>query len=106
MSTCQRKRRQPDRPAADGETPHTPLRPLWSCRADGQHWPCREARLRLKAEFDDNLPGLTIYLAVIFSEAAQDIHHLDPSDRPSPCELFDRFVGWARRKEPPGTQTV
>ncbi|MGC4812792.1 hypothetical protein ACLQ29_19900 [Micromonospora sp. DT228] len=98
--------RQPDGPAADDETPHTPLRPLWSCRADGQHWPCREARLRLTAEFDGNPSGLTIYLASMFCEAAQDIHHLDPSNGPSPRELFDRFVGWVRKGKPPDRQAV
>ncbi|WP_328384001.1 hypothetical protein OHQ88_07445 [Micromonospora zamorensis] len=85
-----------------GET-HIPLRPMWSCRADGQQWPCPDARLLLRADFDDNLSGLTIYLAGVFSEATQDLYHLNPYDGPSPHELFDRFVAWGRRERPSAT---
>ncbi|MEV1109896.1 hypothetical protein AB0I95_14735 [Micromonospora sp. NPDC049751] len=91
----------------EGQQPHTPLRPMWMCRADGQVWPCGEARLRLKAEFEDNYAGLTIYLAGMLYEAARDLYHLNPHDGPPPGDLFARFVGWTpyRRPiiEPPST---
>ncbi|MGW5559143.1 hypothetical protein ACWER9_18215 [Micromonospora sp. NPDC003944] len=93
-------------PAADlprshaGATPHTPLRPMWFCRADGQHWPCGEARLRLKAEFEDNGVGLTIYLAGMYYMAAKDLYHLNPHDGPNPTDLFRRFVGWGHHRRP------
>lgn len=87
----------PTRPRGHGPgTPHTPLRPLWVCRADGQPWPCGEARLLLTLEFDDNHAGLSIYLAGLFAEAARDLYHLNPHDGPAPEDLFRRFVGWGR----------
>ncbi|MFG1650430.1 hypothetical protein ACGFIE_10905 [Micromonospora sp. NPDC049275] len=92
---------KPDRPREYGERPsHTPLRPMWFCRADGQRWPCAEARLRLKAEFDDNMQGLTIYLAGMYYEASRDLYHLNPHEGPSPRELFDRFVAWGPYRRP------
>nr|WP_233166691.1 hypothetical protein [Micromonospora sp. Rc5] len=67
-----------DGPAADRPraypphaTPHTPLRPLWCCRACGQPWPCAEARLLLKADYAGNAIGLSIYLCGMFYEAAR-----------------------------------
>ncbi|GGM47688.1 hypothetical protein GCM10011608_35580 [Micromonospora sonchi] len=85
----------PERPrAADGRPPHTPLRPTWCCRSDGQPWPCGEARLLLRLEYDGNTVGLTIYLAGMMYEAMRDLYHLNPHDGPEPSALFDRFVTW------------
>ncbi|MCN0154997.1 hypothetical protein [Salinispora arenicola] len=75
--------------------PHTPLRPKWLCRACGQQWPRPEARLLPKVEYSGRLPSLTIYLAGLMYEAMHDLYHLNPNGRPSPRELFDRFVSWA-----------
>ncbi|WP_435207423.1 hypothetical protein [Micromonospora sp. bgisy143] len=84
-----------DRPRRRGQTPpHTPLRPHWACRADGQPWPCATARLMLKAEYESKMPSLSIYLAGLFYEAMRDLYHLNPHDGPSPRALYDRFVGW------------
>ncbi|MFG1882871.1 hypothetical protein [Micromonospora sp. NPDC049102] len=91
----------------EGKPPHTPLRPLWLCRADGQVWPCGEARLRLRAEFENNPTGLTIYLAGMYYEATRDLYRLNPHDGPSPNDLYARFVGWGPYRRPavdaPGT---
>ncbi|MCG5453233.1 hypothetical protein [Micromonospora hortensis] len=83
-----------------GPTPHTPLRPMWCCRADGQHWPCGDARLRLKAEFGDNPIGLAIFLVGMYYEATKDLYHLNPHDGPSPTDLFQRFVAWGPYRKP------
>lgn len=80
--------------------PHTPLRPMWACRACGQPWPCGEARLLLKAEFATRLPSLSIYLAGLLYEAMHDLYHLNPHDGPGPRELFDRFVAWGPYRRP------
>ncbi|MEV0214967.1 hypothetical protein [Micromonospora sp. NPDC050695] len=86
----------PNRPRVtrDEQKPHTPLRPMWFCRVDGQHWPCAEAKLRLRLEFEDNAPGLSIYLAGMFYEATKDLYHLNPHDGPTPQALYERFVAW------------
>ena len=86
----------PDRPSGSGgNTPHTPARPTWHCRVDGQPWPCGEARLLLPVEFRDNVSGLTIYLAGLMYEAMRDLYQLNPHGGPKPEELFSRFVAWA-----------
>ncbi|MEU0552325.1 hypothetical protein [Micromonospora sp. NPDC005979] len=82
-------------------TPHTPLRPMWCCRADGRPWPCADARLLLKAEFDEDPAALTIYLAGLYHEAAHDLYQLNPyDDGPTPRELFERFVAWGPFRRP------
>ncbi|GIJ80582.1 hypothetical protein SAMN05443287_115104 [Micromonospora phaseoli] len=88
---------RPGRPYPAGpDAPHTPLRPMWCCRADGQPWPCGSARLLLRAEYDHDLTGLSIYLAGLMYEAMRDLYHLNPHDGPEPKALFDRFLAWAR----------
>lgn len=86
----------PDRPRYRTETtpPHTPLRPTWACRACGQPWPCPQARLLLKVEYESALAALSIYLSGLMFEAMRDLFHLNPHDGPSPQEMFDRFVAW------------
>ncbi|MFI7081012.1 hypothetical protein ACIBO1_27285 [Micromonospora sp. NPDC049903] len=90
--------------ARAADVPHTPLRPMWCCRADGQPWPCGEARLLLRVEYDGNATGLSIYLAGLMYEAMRDLYHLNPHDGPDPATLFTRFLGWAaprRHPDPP-----
>nr|WP_232511452.1 hypothetical protein [Micromonospora sediminimaris] len=71
-----------ERAAGPARPPHTPLRPTWCCRTDGQPWPCGEARLLLRAEYEHNPTGLSIYLAG-----------------------FSRFLAWTRpRRHPPPTR--
>lgn len=83
--------------------PHTPFRPLWACRACGQPWPCAEARLLLKTEYERRHLSLSIYLAGLLYEAMHDLYHLNPHDGPSPRALFDRFVAWGPFRRPAGT---
>ncbi|RIV36566.1 hypothetical protein [Micromonospora radicis] len=86
----------PERPRAAGDgPPHTPLRPMWCCRADGQPWPCAQARLLLTVEYDGNRIGLSIYLAGLMYEAMRDLYRLNPYDAPAPAALFARFLTWA-----------
>ncbi|MFV2103437.1 hypothetical protein [Micromonospora sp. LOL_024] len=93
---------RPQRPHAVGtDVPHTPLRPMWCCRADGQPWPCGEARLLLRVEYDGNLPGLSIYLVGLMYEAIRDLYQLNPADGPTPAALFDRFLAWAAPRRHP-----
>ncbi len=92
---------RPERPHAAGtEVPPTPLRPMWCCRADGQPWPCGEARLLLRVEYDGNLPGLSIYLAGLMYGAMRDLYHLNPHSCPAPGILFNRFLAWASTRRP------
>jgi hypothetical protein len=87
----------PDRPRAYPlhETPHTPLRPMWCCRACGHPWPCSMARLLFKVEYGRNKIGLSIYLSGLFYEATRDLYRLNPDDAPAPRDLFTRFVAWS-----------
>ncbi|WP_434089910.1 hypothetical protein [Micromonospora purpureochromogenes] len=87
---------KPNRPSYRTETapPHTPLRPMWACRSCGRPWPCAEARLLLKVEYEAALPALSIYLSGLMYEAMRDLFHLNPHDGPSPREMFERFVAW------------
>ncbi len=88
---------------AGNQPPHTPLRPIWTCRACGHPWPCAEARLLLKAQYDTRQSSLSIYLAGLCYEAMHDLYHLNPHGGPSPRELFDRFVAWGPFRRPAGT---
>jgi hypothetical protein len=54
---------------------------------------CPTARLMLKAEYENKMPSLSIYLAGLLYEAMRDLYHLNPHDGPSPRALYDRFVG-------------
>ncbi|GIJ80885.1 hypothetical protein SAMN05443287_103106 [Micromonospora phaseoli] len=84
---------RPDPPGA--RAPHTPLRPIWCCRACGQPWPCAPARLLLRAEYARNLTGLSVYLAGLMCEAMRDLYRLNPHDGPEPKVIFGRFLGWS-----------
>ncbi|MFG1869904.1 hypothetical protein [Micromonospora arborensis] len=81
-------------PQPTGSPPHTPLRPMWCCRACGGPWPCATARLVLKAEHEHDLIGLAIYLCGQLHEATRDLYRLNPNEAPGPQALFARFVGW------------
>ncbi|NES26397.1 hypothetical protein GCE86_28260 [Micromonospora terminaliae] len=91
-----------DRPRAypSHAPPHTPLRPVWCCRACGQPWPCAQARLLLKAEYADDQIGLSLYLCGLLHEAARDLYRLNPDDGPAPADLFRRFVAWGPYRRP------
>lgn len=79
--------------------PHLPLRPLWLCRACAAPWPCGPARLALIRGYADNTIGLCIYLCAALHHAVADLYRLNPNDGPDPAALFDRFIGWTRRRQ-------
>ncbi|SBT52075.1 flavin reductase [Micromonospora narathiwatensis] len=72
---------------------HLPSRPTWRCQDCGIAWPCSPAKLRLLGEYRNDRAALTIYLAVLQAEAAEQFAELK-SDV-SPARLRDRFLGWA-----------
>ncbi|MEU8259044.1 hypothetical protein AB0C02_00245 [Micromonospora sp. NPDC048999] len=82
--------------------PHTPIRPLWLCRACTA--PCPTARLTLLHEYANDRVALLVYLGGMLHDAAGELRILHPDDRPEPGQLFNRFLGWARRPAagPPG----
>ncbi|MEV0004692.1 hypothetical protein AB0H28_20760 [Micromonospora sp. NPDC050980] len=93
----------PDRPRPypPHAAPHTPLRPMWCCRACGQQWPCPTSRLLLRSEYEDNPVSLSIYLCGLLYEATRDLYRLNPAGAPSPTDMFTRFVAWGPYRRPP-----
>ena len=83
--------------AAPAPGPHTPLRPLWLCRTDGQPWPCGPARLALTREYAGQPTALTIQLGSALATAFRDLHALNPNTAPEARALSTRFLGWIRR---------
>ncbi|MEU8262141.1 hypothetical protein AB0C02_16125 [Micromonospora sp. NPDC048999] len=77
--------------------PHTPIRPLWLCRACTAPWPCPTARLTLLREYANDRVALLVYLGGMLHDAAGELRILHPDHAPEPGQLFDRFLGWARR---------
>ncbi|PZF99502.1 flavin reductase [Micromonospora deserti] len=73
---------------------HLPTRPTWRCAVCGIAWPCSAAKLRLLAEYRHDRAALTVYLATLQAEAADQLAALDHATRP--VDLTDRFVSWAR----------
>ncbi|MEV0806420.1 hypothetical protein [Micromonospora sp. NPDC050200] len=79
---------------------HVPLCPLWLCRACGAPWPCGTARLTLLADYRGSHVALSIYLAGMLYNAVDDLHRLNPHNRPKPGALHERFLGWAAPRAP------
>nr|WP_192772453.1 hypothetical protein [Plantactinospora soyae] len=77
--------------------PHLPRRPSWRCRACAAAWPCRTARKILLTEYADDRVGLSVYLCTTLYDATADLHPLQPVDRPTPRDLYRRFIGWVPR---------
>ncbi|MEU5946472.1 flavin reductase [Micromonospora sp. NPDC047465] len=75
---------------------HVPTRPTWRCRACGIAWPCSAAKLRLLGEYRHDRVALTVYLATLQADAAEQLAGLDHDV--NPAELADRFVSWARAR--------
>nr|MDT0663443.1 hypothetical protein [Micromonospora sp. DSM 115978] len=76
---------------------HSPLRPLWLCRACGQPWPCGRAKLALLTSYQDSRLNLLLYLSGRLHEAIDDLHRLNPRTTGDVRDLFDRFLGWPTR---------
>ncbi|MFC6016818.1 hypothetical protein ACFP2T_11445 [Plantactinospora solaniradicis] len=77
--------------------PHLLRRPSWRCRACAAAWPCQTARETLLTEYADNRVGLSVYLCATLYDATADLHTLGRDDRPTPRELYGRFIGWVPR---------
>lgn len=77
---------------------HTPLRPIWLCRACGQPWPCGRAKLALVTEYDGDQVSLCLYLARMLHDAIDDLHKLNPTTTGCASDMFDRFLGWPTRR--------
>jgi hypothetical protein len=68
------------------DTEHVCERPSWECRACGDPWPCRTARVSLSDGADRVM--LTMYM---WSHLDLALTELPPGP---PAELFDRFLRW------------
>ncbi len=55
----------------------------------------------LRAEYEHNPTGLSVYLAGLMYEAMRDLYHLNPYDAPAPQALFARFLAWTRPRHHP-----
>ena len=71
---------------------HTVQRPSWDCGHCDEPWPCVSARETLSAELDQ--VSLAMYMDTHLAESLGDLPAAPPD------ELFDRFLGWARRDLP------
>lgn len=74
-------------------TQHAPLRPAWTCVADGEPWPCPGARLRLWSDYAGDPTRLAVYMSTLLMTAAADTG----SRGALPPELFNRFMAWTAR---------
>ncbi|WP_341717420.1 flavin reductase [Micromonospora sp. FIMYZ51] len=73
---------------------HVASRPTWRCQACGIAWPCSPAKLRLLAEYRDNLPGLMVYLVTLREEAAEQLAEQNGGTHQT--DLHYRFTDWVR----------
>lgn len=69
---------------------HSPMRPLWLCRACGAPWPCSPARLSLLADFRISPTAVRVLLWLYLYSAAMDLRSLTPSTPPDPVALAAR----------------
>jgi hypothetical protein len=65
---------------------HVCERPSWECRACGDPWPCKPARVSLSDGADRVM--LTMYM---WGHLDRAMTELPPGP---PAELFDRFLRW------------
>ncbi|MEV6692959.1 flavin reductase [Micromonospora sp. NPDC051196] len=78
---------------------HVPSRPTWRCQACGSSWPCSPAKLRLLAEYRNNMPGLLVHLVTLREQATEQLADLHPDAYPT--NLHQRFTDWVPiRTEP------
>ncbi|MEV4753584.1 hypothetical protein AB0J86_00475 [Micromonospora sp. NPDC049559] len=80
---------------------HTPRRPLWLCRADGQPWPCGPARVALARQARRDRVPLILCLAADYAEAVRDLYSLNPETAPEPATLFARFLSCVPPRDRP-----
>lgn len=73
---------------------HLNARPGWDCTVCGAPWPCGTARGKLLEEFGRSPSVLTIYMSAQMYDAFSD---LVTAGHLAPANLFERFIGWARK---------
>jgi hypothetical protein len=76
-------------------TDHRIRRPQWTCLADGEAWPCENARQHLRNSFQGIEDVLAAHLATLMSAAADDLKQSNPA------KLYRRFVHWALEEKGP-----
>ncbi|MFG1676909.1 hypothetical protein [Micromonospora sp. NPDC049282] len=77
---------------------HRQMRPTWRCRVDADPWPCPAARDALLREYDGDMVGLAVFMAVLLHDAVRDLSTLNPDEVPEPAVLWDRFLAWLDRR--------
>ncbi|MGW3806650.1 hypothetical protein [Micromonospora sp. NPDC005113] len=80
---------------------HLPVRPIWLCRECAQPWPCGKARLILSAEYLSDRVALSVYMASMLGDAAEDLRKLNPEPDLDHGLLFARFLGWTKAANDP-----
>ncbi|WP_428962850.1 hypothetical protein [Micromonospora fluostatini] len=78
--------------------PHRPMRPLWRCSACRLPWPCEPARRGLLAAYPGRRDALLRHLVSLKVEAQTTLTRL--GSPPTPAQLDERFVAWARAHDP------
>lgn len=71
----------------DDPSRHWPFRPLWTCDADGQDWPCGPLRRHMVATMSAQNIGLS--MGAYYRDAIREL------DVP-PAEVHARMFGWIR----------
>ena len=69
---------------------HLPDQPAWTCGSCGKDWPCDPAREALAVEYRDDVVMLSIWMGAQLGLAVMEIR-----PRPTPQELYHRFIAWA-----------
>ncbi|WFE31747.1 hypothetical protein [Micromonospora sp. WMMD975] len=59
--------------------------------------PGAPARAALLREYEGDMVGLAVYLAVLLHDAVGDLYRLNPNEMPEPAVLWDRFLAWLDR---------
>lgn len=67
---------------------HVPVRPVWTCAACGQPWPCPTRQRQLLAEYTDARVSLSLYLSGCFVQACADLGAIPAGI------LYRRFFAW------------
>ena len=79
---------------------HRAVRPAWQCEDCGEPWPCGERRATLLGEYPSDRLALLTFLADSMLDAIEDFHCPRRGTVP---DLYERFLGWARRDSEGGS---
>lgn len=73
---------------------HTPLRPVWRCKADHLPWPCPQARQLLLAAYQD-APGRSLQFYLIDQMLTAAVDWRNAGITGDAGSLYDQIIGWA-----------